>query len=123
VRFCHYATLTGAAPTISPNWGIVDGGLKPEDYCTTGFLMIRGAQCTLNVSFEPTQSGPLAGAVTIKDNALNALAQSSRSAKGNRDRTIGSENYLVARNSESRERSNPHSPSTRRRSRKTATPC
>jgi hypothetical protein len=34
--------------------------------------MIPSAQCTLNVSFEPTQTGPLPAPFTIKVNALNA---------------------------------------------------
>jgi hypothetical protein len=67
------ANLTGTALSVSLNWDLVAGSGTPED-CTAGFSLAPGAECNLNISFEPTEGGPLIGAVTLEDDALNAAA-------------------------------------------------
>jgi hypothetical protein len=67
------ASLTGTAPSVSLNWDLVAGSGTPED-CTAGFSLTPGAECNLSISFEPTEDGPLTGAVTLEDNHLNATA-------------------------------------------------
>jgi sugar lactone lactonase YvrE len=63
------AALTGTL-SVAANWNQVAGSGTPED-CTSSFSLIPGAECNLSISFEPTELGPLSGAATFRDNALN----------------------------------------------------
>jgi len=67
------ANLIGTVPSVSLNWDLVAGSGTPED-CTASFSLTPGTECNLSISFEPTEDGPLTGAVTLEDNALNTTS-------------------------------------------------
>ena len=58
-----------------PNWSQVAGSGTPPD-CATSFSLVSSALCNVSISFEPTEAGPLTGAVKIVDNTLNAPGSS-----------------------------------------------
>jgi sugar lactone lactonase YvrE len=55
----------------SPNFDMVPGSGTPKD-CAASFSLVSSGLCNLSISFKPTEGGPLAGAVTLDDNTLNA---------------------------------------------------
>ena len=57
-------TLTISAITISANFAISSGST-----CTASNQVLPGANCSVSVSFAPTTSGTISGALTITDNA------------------------------------------------------
>jgi sugar lactone lactonase YvrE len=77
-------TLTGSTLSVSANWDQVAGSGTPAD-CTASFSLVAGAACNLSIIFDPTETGPLTGAATFTDNALNmpgAAQQVSLSGAG-----------------------------------------
>jgi hypothetical protein len=55
----------------SSNWALVKDGGSPQD-CSVGLSLVSSALCNISVSFQPTEAGPLTGAVELADNSLNA---------------------------------------------------
>jgi hypothetical protein len=64
------AKLIGTVTSVSPNWDLVAGSGTPED-CPPSFSLAPGTEYNLSISFAPKEAGPLAGAVSLEDNALN----------------------------------------------------
>jgi hypothetical protein len=59
----------------SSNWDLVKGSGTFED-CASSTSLVSGALCNLSISFKPTETGQLSGAVTLTDNSLNAPGSS-----------------------------------------------
>jgi sugar lactone lactonase YvrE len=64
--------LTAVAPGLTPptDFAQVGGSGTPAD-CTPTFSITAGSACTLNIEFEPTQSGSLSEYYYVKDNSRN----------------------------------------------------
>jgi len=65
------AALDLSELAVSPNWALVKGSGTPKD-CAAGASLASSAFCGISISFTPTETGPLTGAVTLADNSLNA---------------------------------------------------
>ncbi len=64
------AALDLSALSVSPNWTLVKGPGTPKDCAATASLA-SSALCDISIDFDPTETGPLAGAVTLADNSFN----------------------------------------------------
>jgi hypothetical protein len=60
------ADLDVTAVSVSKNWKIDPGG------CVSSFSLVASALCNLSISFKPTETGTLTGALDVVDNTLNA---------------------------------------------------
>ena len=64
------ANLTATGLSVSTNFAQAPGSGSPAD-CSATTVLAAGASCNISLSFSPTASGPLTGAATLTDKALN----------------------------------------------------
>jgi len=75
------AVAPGLAFTV-PSFTQVAGPGTPAD-CTSSFALAPGAGCNISISFTPTESGSVSGALVLTDDSLNGTnAQQSISLSG-----------------------------------------
>jgi hypothetical protein len=78
INFGSVKVGTTSAPVSVALWNVGNGNLSLSSITVTGDFIERNnckkltieASCTIEVQFKPQSTGPLAGEITIKDNAL-----------------------------------------------------
>jgi len=70
VKVTNYSTtaVTLNSFTASGDYTVVSSGTSP---CAPGTILVSAASCTLGVTFAPTVTGTITGAVTVSHNAPN----------------------------------------------------